>query len=167
MIPPLTLAVHVRQRQAAERAVEALIARTNERWSATRTPWELGPYRGACLLDLNVLPGLAPCYVMTDRAVVLGWNPVAIAAALSRPAAPPPPDSTAAEAAGTLALYFDRFTVADARLREAWHNENGQPPQYPWALATLAGGKRAGGYELEARLLTAAAKGAPPAPPTP
>ena len=158
MIPPLALAVHVRRPAAAERAIEAIVARTNERWGATRSPWQVGPYRGACLADLNVLPGLAPCYVVTDRALVLGWNPLSVVVALLRR------PTSGIDAAGSLAVYLDRFAAADARLRASWRSDPRPPNRYPWSLLAVTADKGLGGYQVDLRLAPAAARG--PAVPT-
>ena len=150
LIPPIALALPVRNRAAGVRALEDLIARTHTRWGATRTPWQLGPHRGACLSDLNVLPGLAPCYVATESALVLGWNRLSIAVALL---APPAPGTTAEKAGGSsLLLHLDRFPAADRRLREAWHSEGGRAPRYGWSRATVNGRKRGARYELDLAL---------------
>jgi hypothetical protein len=158
LIPPIALALPVRNRGAGVRALEDLIARTNTRWGATRTPWQLGPHRGACLSDLNVLPGLAPCYVATENALVLGWNRLSVTVALLTP---PLQENTAEGADGSsLRLHLDRFPAADRRLREAWHSEGGPAPRYGWSRATVTGRKRSSRYELDLTL-------APPRPALP
>ena len=164
LIPPLALAVHTHESSSATAALEQLVSRVHQRWGAARTPWQLGPYRGACLADLNVLPELAPCYVATDRALVLGWNQLSVAVALMQPGARP----VAALAGSQLVLHFDRFPLADQRLREAYAgtanpapaSDPGQAPlHYPWSRLTLTGTKQWATYRLELRLLPADAQG--------
>jgi hypothetical protein len=82
-----------------------------------RSFFALNEAEGACLLDLRILPGLAPCYVASDRALVLGWNPASLhkaldGASLDAPLAGP-------ESGGGLVLELARFAEADARLARA------------------------------------------------
>jgi hypothetical protein len=163
LIPPMALAVAVRQREGATAALERLLAGVHDRWGATRSPWQLGPYRGACLSDLNVLPELAPCYVATDRALVMGWNPLSVAVALLQA---PEPGAPAGEGSA-LVVHLDRFALADERLRQAYATagdatpaeDPGQPrPGYPWSRLTLSGTKGWSSYRFD--LLLAPAAGA-------
>jgi hypothetical protein len=90
--------------------------------------------QGACLLDLNVLPAFAPCYVATDRALVVGWNPASVRQALGGP--PPPPSDPAA----SLLVDFERMAQADAMLaRSAGDGAPALPRHYPWRRLTVRG----------------------------
>src|SRR5262249_11740998 len=53
-------------------------------WPVHRSVLHLAGAEGACLPDLNVLPELAPCYVATDDALIVGWNPTSLQRALAR-----------------------------------------------------------------------------------
>jgi hypothetical protein len=145
LIPPMALAVHVRERAAAIRGMEALLAHVHQRWGATRVAWKLGPYEGACLADVNVLPELAPCYVATDRALVVGWNQLSVAVALLEPPIAPAGDGS------TATVELARFAGADARLRASWRSQRTDSLAYPWKRMTLSGSKRWSDYELALR----------------
>ena len=77
-----------------------------------RSDFALGAAAGACLRDLNVLPELAPCYVATERALVIGWNEASLTPALATRAASAP---DGASASGSAVIDFARFAQADAR----------------------------------------------------
>ena len=125
------LALGFGQRSLATAAMERFIEDLRKTWPVTRTPFAIGPATGACLLDMNVLPGLAPCYLATDRAIVVGWNPASLRLALE-----PQDPLNAADAAilgehGGVWLDLDRLAEADARLATAI----GDPPStvvLPW-----------------------------------
>ena len=160
-VPPLALAVHVRLRDAAVKAMEALLADLRKQWPVSRTPWSHGGHDGACLSDLNVLPGLAPCYVTTDRALVLGWNQRSVQIALPEAgdAAATPTASGHRDVGSELRLDLASLPAADGRLRASFGAGQGAVQPYPWSGLSATGRKRAGGYEL---VLTLA--GATPAP---
>jgi hypothetical protein len=59
----------------------ASIVELEETWSLGHSPLQLkggaepaNEYTGACFLELRILPEFAPCYLVTDRSIVLGWN---------------------------------------------------------------------------------------------
>jgi hypothetical protein len=113
-LPPMAVALDVRSRDAAVRAAETFLSEIAAAWPVHRTPARFRasePVEGACLLDLNILPGFAPCYAATERALVVGWNPASLERALAGPAPAP------AEAASHLAVRLDRLDEADRRLR--------------------------------------------------
>ena len=125
LIPPLAAALAVSDRALAVKGIETLLSRLQQRWPVHRTPWQLAGARGACLADLNVLPGLAPCYVATDQALVIGWNPRSVALALA------PGDREAAGPSG-LDLFLDRFAPADRLLDVAYGAATPTNGRYPW-----------------------------------
>jgi hypothetical protein len=153
LIPPLALAIHVRRQQTAAEAMEKLIAGVRTRWGVSRQAWQLGKAPGACLDDLNVLPDLAPCYVATERALVVGWNRRSVARALAKRAA-----GTAAEAS-ELIVALDRFPAADERLRAAYRSAGGPASRYAWSQATVTGRRRWSTYELAIELRAPPAAG--------
>jgi hypothetical protein len=110
---PLALALDFRVRSAAVGAIESFIDELESTWPVHRSPFSIGPWKGACLLDLRILPEFAPCYVATDRALVLGWNPPSVRVALT-PAASPDPVPR-----GGVVVHLGRFGEADRRLRES------------------------------------------------
>ena len=80
-----------------------------------RTGFELGDATGACLLDLNILPDFAPCYVATEHALVIGWNAASLVPAMASSREFPP---GAADAASSAVLDFAHFAATDAILTE-------------------------------------------------
>ena len=111
--PRSALALGVRERTAAIAAIEAFIEKIRESWPVQRSAFSVGAASGACLLDLNLLPDLAPCYVATERALVVGWNPASLRHALAGEM------DVLLElgAPGALVLDLARVEEADARLR--------------------------------------------------
>ena len=115
--PGAALALGFTQRALAVAAIERFITDLRSTWPVHRSFFALNEAEGACLLDLRILPGLAPCYVASDRALVLGWNPASLrkaldGASLDAPLAGP-------ESGGGLVLELARFAEADARLARA------------------------------------------------
>jgi hypothetical protein len=153
LIPPLAAALHVRRPRPAAESMESLIAGLRSRWGVARRPWRLGNAEGACLDDLNVLPDLAPCYVATERALVVGWNRGSVARA--RAAAPSPQAGASSQMLGAL----DRFPEADRRLRAAYHSRGGAPARYAWSRATVSGVRRWSTYHLDLALRAAGGTG--------
>ena len=102
-----------------------------------RTPFVVGDAPGACLLDLTVLPELAPCYVATQRALVFGWNPASLRRALR--ATPP----AALGEASSLHVELARFPEADSVLAGASGRE---PREYPWRALRADGRQENGRY---------------------
>jgi hypothetical protein len=115
-----------------------------------RSDFTLGDARGACLLDLKLLPDLAPCYVATERALVAGWNPASLRLALGGET--PPPDGLAGP--GALVLDLTRVEEADALLRARLPAGSVLlPPQaWPWRRLSLSGARARDGIHLELRL---------------
>ncbi len=115
--PRAALALGFTQRALAVAAIERFISDLRGAWPVHRSFFALNEAEGACLLDLRILPGLAPCYVATERALVLGWNPASLrkaldGASLDAPLAGP-------ESGGGLLLELARFAEADALLARA------------------------------------------------
>lgn len=110
------LALGFQQRGLATAAMERFIEDLRKTWPVTRTAFALGPATGACLLDMKVLPGLAPCYLATDRAIVIGWNPASLRLALE----PRDPQDASGAAIlgehGGVLVDLERLAEADARL---------------------------------------------------
>jgi hypothetical protein len=107
-MPDMAAALGFRRRAPAVTAMEGFLRDLLETWPVTRTPFAVGDAEGACLLDLTVLPELAPCYVAAERALVVGWNPDSVRRALA--------DGARSGPEGGLVLELARFREADARL---------------------------------------------------
>jgi hypothetical protein len=131
LTPPAALALGFSRRALAVAAVERFIDDLRSIWPVQRSFFALGDAEGACLLDLRILPDLAPCYVATDRAVVVGWNPASLRKALDGVQAAAP--LAGPGSGGGLLLELASFAEADARLARA---AGDQPAQHvaasPW-----------------------------------
>ena len=108
-VPRAALALGIRHRAVAEAAAARFLDELEVAWPVRRTPFALGGAPGACLLELRLLPGLAPCYVATERALVVGWSPASLRKALDGSA-------TALPASGGLVAELARLPAADARI---------------------------------------------------
>jgi hypothetical protein len=138
------VAVGFTQREAAVAAAEAFVEELSRTWPVRRSFFAHAGAQGACLLDLSILPGFAPCYVATARALVLGYNPASVRRALD--GAPP----AAAGEAGALFVDLARFAEADARLGAAAPSLAGE---LPWRELRAEG--RAEGELVRVRVLLA------------
>lgn len=164
-IPPMALAVDVRDRRQAVAVMEKFLKDLQSSWPLRRSPFELGGWDGACLTNLNVMPDLAPCYVATGEALVIGWNPKSLERALAAGAGSPEaaaakPGGAATGASGEdrasrLAVFLDRLPHADALLARASGSGAALGPgDYPWRrlVAHGARGKAKGSYHITAEL---------------
>jgi hypothetical protein len=108
-LPRAALALGIRHSAVAQAAAESFLDEVESAWPLQRSPFAIGSAPGACLRDLRVLPGLAPCYVATERALVVGWSDASLHKALdgSTPALP---------ASGGLVANLARLPTADARI---------------------------------------------------
>jgi hypothetical protein len=151
--PRLALALGVRDRTAAIAAIESFLEKIRESWPVQRSAFSLGSASGACLLDLNLLPDLAPCYLATGRALVAGWNPASLQWALGD-ADGDPQVLIGAGGPGALVLDLARVEQADARLRARLPAGAVLLPQpaYPWGRLSLRGERGRHGVRLELRL---------------
>jgi hypothetical protein len=147
-MPRTALALNFSNRSAAIAAMEDFIANLQESWPVARTFFRLGEAEGACLLDLAIMPDLAPCYVATQRALVVGWNPASLRKAL---------DGLDGERDGLgkssgAIIHLDRFADADRILSSALSAETSpQPAQYPWKRITAKGAPDSSGFRLQLR----------------
>ena len=151
--PRTAFALGVRERTAAVAAIEAFIAKVRESWPVQRSAFSVGAASGACLLDLNLLPELAPCYVATERALVAGWNPASLRQALGG-ASGEAQAPTGLGGPGALFLDLARVEEADSRLRARLPAGTVLLPRqpYPWGSLRLSGGRGRDGVQLLLRL---------------
>lgn len=143
-MPRSALAVGFSLRRPAIAAMERFVEDLQAAWPLRRSDFAVGAAEGACFLDLNILPDLAPCYVATKDALVVGWNPSSVRQALaedekaggSRSALPP---------AGGFTANLERFPDADALFAQLAPPDASPPPAraYPWRRLT-ADGRREG-----------------------
>jgi hypothetical protein len=148
--PRSALALGVTERDTATVAMEAFLEKVRESWPVQRSDFAIGDAHGACLLDLKLLPDLAPCYVATDDALVVGWNPASLRLALGGESETP----GALGGPGALELDLARVEEADALLRARLPAGTVLlPPQaYPWQRVSLSGVRARDGIHLELRL---------------
>jgi hypothetical protein len=128
--------------------MEDFIGNLQESWPVARTFFRLGDADGACLLDLAIMPGLAPCYVATDRALIIGWNAASLRKALDGHSG----ERDGLGDANRAIIYLDRFADADRILSASLQTEAApQPTQYPWSRITAKATPDASGYRLRFR----------------
>lgn len=142
-MPRAALALGFSHRDAAVSAMEGFVRDLQVAWPVHRSFFSVGEATGACLLDLNILPDFAPCYVATDRSLVVGWNPASLRKALD------------GEGAGDLGqtggvvVDFERFADADALLeRHALPEGTALPRSYPWRRLVAQGQRDDEGLHL-------------------
>jgi hypothetical protein len=142
-VPHAALALGFRAKSAAVAAADEFVAQLEATWSIRRAPHEIAGARGACLPELRILPEFAPCYVATERALVIGYNPESLAKALDGDAARLGPH-------GGLVVDLGRFPEADARLARAAGAPVEALPTGPWRRLRAAG--RTGEETVSVRL---------------
>jgi len=157
--PLAALALGVASPRAAALALEEFVSELERSWPVHQSPFQLDEARGACLLDLNLLPELAPCYVARPDALVVGWNPESLRAALAVEAGGEP--DLGAE--GGLVLHLDRLAESDARLAAAagFAPEPGGRRAWPWRALRARGGPAGAEQRLEIALEPGAAGSGP------
>jgi len=135
-IPPLAAALGVSSRAAAAEGTERYVEALRERWpiSARRVEVSAGDVAeasGQCLDGLRVMPGFAPCWAASGRALVLAWNEATLRRALAGDGEPSERDAAV--------VRLDRFPAADDTLRRARGLAAGEDAavDYPWSRLTV------------------------------
>jgi hypothetical protein len=147
-MPRTALALNFSIRSAAVAAMENFISDLQESWPVARSFFRLGEAEGACLLDLAIMPGLAPCYVATERALIVGWNPASLRKALDGHSGE---RSGLGDSSGAI-IHLDRFAKADRILSSALPAETSpRSTQYPWRRITAKGAPDPSGFRLQLR----------------
>jgi len=133
-MPPIALAAEHREPRTARLAMERFLDELSKVWLLVPSPVRLGDLEGACYNDLRLLPALAPCYVVSDRALILGWNVHSLERALAAPGR-----NLGAES--RLVVDFDRFSTAEEVLEETLRTpeERTPPATYPWHRLDISG----------------------------
>jgi hypothetical protein len=146
-MPRAALALGFSHQGAAVSAMEGFVRELQATWPVHRSFFSIGEATGACLLDLNILPDLAPCYVATDRSLVVGWNPASLRKALDGEGA-----GSLGQAGGVL-VDFQRFAEADALLAHYALPEGAALPRsYPWRRLLAQGQRGNDGVRLRVSL---------------
>ena len=152
-MPRAALAVGFVRRHSAVAAMEGFLADLSTQWPVHRSALSIDEAPGACLLDLNVLPDLAPCYVATDTALVVGWNPASLRQALDGSGRGGIPSLSGIPNAGGAIVDFGNFPEADARLAEQGAVEFPTSPlTYPWQRAVARAHRVGDGVQLNLTL---------------
>jgi len=155
-LPAAALALGVRSPRAAAAAAEAFLAELGATWSVSGSPLSLPAGTGSCLLELAVLPELAPCYVSTETALVVAWNSRALGRALR--SGPGAADAEAdPQAAGRLELDLERVGRSDARAARRLAELQGVDApviDWPWRRLSASARRRGDALRVDARLLT-------------
>ena len=118
---PLAIgALHHRSSEAIELALGEVLDQLESTWPIVRTPQAFrtaqgAPIEGGCFNDLPLLPELAPCWVVTPNALLVGYRSEAIDRALAPPAVSSAPPSDSSTSPGSLVVHFDRMAKADRR----------------------------------------------------
>jgi hypothetical protein len=153
-MPRIAAALGVRHAGAARAAVEHFLDEIEAAWSLRRAPFEQAAARGACLPDLHLVPELAPCYALTDTALVLGWNPASLRHSLASGSEAASPG--AERAAARFDVDLAGVAAADARLT-AVHGAERPALRWPWRRLRAEASRRSGSLEIELALEPASA----------
>lgn len=152
LFPAAALALEVTNRALAMQAMESFLEEIMHIWPVRRSPFSLGESSGSCLSNLNVMPELAPCYVATQRVLVVGWNAESLTTALGEDGTPAAEEKNL-DSPSRLTLYLDRFPEADRRLAQTWNPGWDLPPlAYPWRELVLEGHLEGDVYRLSLEL---------------
>jgi len=150
-MPRMALALGFQYRSAAIAAMHAFIGKLEQTWPVTRSPFRVGEAEGACLLGLKLLPELAPCYVASDAALIIGWNPASLRKSLGEPT-----DSLAGLGdRGGVTIDLARFGRADEILSRALAAPTATlSGGFPWHRLVATGEPSESGFRLLVRLQT-------------
>jgi hypothetical protein len=139
-MPRSALAVGFSLRRPAIAAMERFVEDLQAAWPVRRSDFAVGAAEGACFLDLNIMPDLAPCYVATEGALVVGWNPSSVRKALAK-GEKGGASRDALSSQGGLTVDLERFPDADALFAQLASPDASPPPvrAYPWRRLTADG----------------------------
>jgi len=151
-MPRAALAVGFAFREPAVRAMEGFLNELRSAWPLRRSDFALGSARGACLLDLKLMPDFAPCYAATESALVIGWNAASVRKALDREA-PATRAGDAPRSTHALTVELARIPEADSRFA---HLEPDAArlatTTWPWRRLTADGEREPGAVRVRIRL---------------
>jgi hypothetical protein len=144
-MPGVAVALGFSLKSAAVAAIDHFIADLQQTWPVHASELHLAAGEGKCLPDLNVLPELAPCYVATGHALVIGWNPASLSRALADATGTP----DAADAPARLDLDLALIQRADDLLARAFPGSS-TPLRWPWRRVVASGSASGGALALRA-----------------
>jgi hypothetical protein len=149
-MPRAALAIGFSLREPAVAAMEGFVSDLRSAWPVQRSDFAVGDASGACLLDLNLLPDLAPCYVATGEALVVGWNPISVRQAL----AASPGGASHPHPTQGLTVDLARFPDADARFaRLTPDTADFAGFEWPWRRLYVSGERSGDNVRLRVQLL--------------
>lgn len=158
-MPRIALAVGFDARAAAVAAMDAFVDELQQTWPVSRSPFRVDAGEGACLLDLKLLPDLAPCYVATESQLIVGWSPASVRKATDGGSGAFRSES-ALRARGGVVVDLSRFADADRILSRALSMRAATPAHgYPWSRVVASGSSAGGETQLRVRLSSAADDG--------
>jgi len=147
-MPRMTLALGFDYRDAAIAAMDSFIEELERTWPVTRSPFRVGEAEGACLLELKLLPELAPCYVASDSSLIVGWNPASVRKSLGGTT-----DSLAELGEfGGVSIDLSRFGQADRILSRAFESAKTLSTGFPWHQLVATGTPRPDGFRVRLQL---------------
>ncbi len=117
-VPLAVLALHHRAAAPIESALGEALDQLERTWGLVRSPRSFalasGPRSGGCYADVPILPEFAPCWVVTDEALLLGYRAEAVEAALAAARSVAPDDAADPAVASGVVVDFDRVHALDA-----------------------------------------------------
>ncbi len=151
-MPRAALAVGFTFREPAVRAMEGFLNELRSAWPLRRSDFAVGAARGACLLDLKLMPDFSPCYAATETALVIGWNAASVRKALLRETPATRVDDTP-QPTHALTVELARIPEADAHFARL-EPEAAQlaTTVWPWRRLTADGEREAGAVRVRIRL---------------
>jgi len=162
-MPTFALALGHRAHGAALEAADAFTQALESSWPVHRSEIRFGEQPGFCFFDLALLPDLAPCYAVTDDAVIAAWNPDVLSRALNPGAADGEPTlGPRLGPEGGVLVHLGRLPEADERLRLV-SAPDAAPADLTWAWELVRGSVSRAGDEFEVRVELEVTSGAGPA----
>ncbi len=118
-VPLALVALHHRAAAPIEAALVEALDQLEGTWAIRRTtrpfPTADGERIGGCYADLPILPELAPCWVVTQKALLIGYRAEALEAALAAQS----DSSDPSENRSRLTVDFERVRAVDDQLADA------------------------------------------------
>lgn len=130
--PTSIVAIGLRSATVGNAALNALVERLETLWSTKAQEVMLAGRSGRCLPELNILPEFAPCALVTDDRLIIGWNAAVFDLGLAGD------DERAATTTHSVELDLRGFAEVDARLAATL--AAGEPVMrqvYPWSRVLL------------------------------
>jgi hypothetical protein len=125
-LPLAVAALHHRLEAPIRQAVDEALDQLERKWPIRRTPKQFAAagnavLEGGCFVELPLLPELAPCWVVTPEALLVGYRAEALEAALASPSganaqAPPGDPQIESTKQSGVEIHFDRLREANRQI---------------------------------------------------